>query len=521
MNLRTLISLFIALLLLVKVMRADEAPHDSEKSTSEKADEKKSDDKKDDDKLKDKISVTQHTTTIQGKEISYTATTGKLVMKNDEGKPKASIFFIAYTKDGVQDLSKRPITFAFNGGPGSSSVWLHLGMLGPKRVKVPSDAKPLAPPYELVANPYSLLDITDLVFIDPVSTGFSRPAEGEKDDQFHGYEEDLKSVGQFIHDYITKYGRWRSPKFLIGESYGGLRAAGLSGYLRDRYNMPLNGLLMISPAINFQTIGFAPGNDLPYILFVPGYAATAWYHKALPDELQSQPLADVVKQATDFALGEYTLAMMKGHSIGDDERDAVAEKLSRFTGLSKDYVLGSNLRVPMHRFRKELLRKRGLTTGRYDSRYTGIDTDSAGDMPEFDASAEDVFGPFTAAINDYLRKDLKVEDDHVYEIISDEVQPWNYGRYITRYPDASNTLRQSMSAVPYMKLFVASGYYDLATPPATAKYSVEHMRLPTELREGIEYHNYEGGHMMYVHEPSMEQLRKDVEAFYEKALKHE
>jgi carboxypeptidase C (cathepsin A) len=240
----------------------------------------------------------------------------------------------------------------------------------------------------------------------------------------------------------------------------------------------------------------------------------------LPDELQKLPLADVVKQATDFAMKEYTLAMMKGHSIGDDERDAVAEKLSRFTGLSKDYVLSSNLRVPMQRFAKELLRKRGKTVGRYDSRYTGIDIDGAGDSPEFDPSAEDVFGPFTAAINDYLRKDLKFDDDHVYEIISDEVQPWNYGRYITRYPDASNTLRQSMSAVPYMKLFVASGYYDLATPPATAKYSVEHMRLPAELREGIEYHNYEGGHMMYVHEPSMEQLRKDVEAFYESALAH-
>jgi carboxypeptidase C (cathepsin A) len=522
MNFRSLVCLFFVLLLITVVVRADESStHPGDKNKAEKTEDKSSDDKKDNEKLKDKISVTQHTATIQGKEISYTATTGKLVMKDDEGKPKASIFFIAYTKSGVEDLSKRPITFAFNGGPGSSSVWLHLGMLGPKRVKVPSDAKPLAPPYELVANPYSLLDITDLVFIDPVSTGFSRPAEGEKGDQFHGYEEDLKSVGQFIHDYITKYGRWRSPKFLIGESYGGLRAAGLSGYLRDRYNMPLNGLLMISPAINFQTIGFAPGNDLPYILFVPGYAATAWYHKVLVDDLQAMSLADVVKQATDFALNQYTLALMKGHSIGDDERDAVAEKLAQLTGLSKDYVLASNLRVSMQRFAKELLRKRGKTVGRYDSRYTGIDIDGAGDSPEFDPSAEDVFGPFTAAINDYLRMDLKFEDEHVYEIISDEVQPWNYGRYITRYPDASNTLRQSMSAVPYMKLFVASGYYDLATPPATSKYSVEHMRLPPELREGIEYHNYEGGHMMYVHEPSMEQLRKDVEAFYEKALKQE
>ena len=232
-------------------------------------------------------SVTQHTATIGGKEIKYTATAGKLVMKDDEGKPKAMVFFIAYTKDGVDDLSQRPITFAFNGGPGSSSVWLHLGMLGPKRVKVPDDASQTPPPYALEANPHSLLDLTDLVFIDPVSTGFSRPVKGENDDQFHGFDEDLRSVGQFIHDYVTKYGRWRSPKFLLGESYGGIRAAGLSGYLRDRYNMALNGVIMISPALNYETIGFAFGNDLPYILFVPGYAAAAWYHKALPGDLQA------------------------------------------------------------------------------------------------------------------------------------------------------------------------------------------------------------------------------------------
>src|SRR5690606_2472128 len=223
-------------------------------------------------------------------------------------------------------------------------VWLHLGMLGPQRIKIPDDASPLPPPYELTANPHSLLDLTDLVFIDPVSTGFSRPAKGESKDQFHGFQEDVRSVGQFIHNYVTKYGRWRSPKFVVGESYGGLRAAGLSGHLRERYNMPLNGVIMISPALNFETIGFAPGNDLPYILFVPSYAATAWYHKALPDDLQNLSLDEVVKQATDFALGEYTLALMKGHAMSKAEQDTVAEKLARFTGLSKKYVTGSNLR---------------------------------------------------------------------------------------------------------------------------------------------------------------------------------
>ncbi len=479
---------------------------------------KKDDDKDKKDEPKDTTFVTQHSTTIGGKEIKYTATAGKLVMKDDEGKAKATIFFIAYTKDGVSDLSQRPVTFAFNGGPGSSSVWLHLGMLGPQRVKVPDDASQSPPPYELQANPHSLLDITDLVFIDPVSTGFSRPVKGEKDDQFHGYHEDLESVGQFIHDYVTKYGRWRSPKFLIGESYGGLRAAGLSGYLRERYNMTLNGVLLISPAINFETIGFAFGNDLPYILFVPGYTAAAWYHKALPGDLQALSLEEVVKQATAFAYNEYTLAMMKGQTLGEQERNAVAEKLARFTGLTKEFVLQSKLRIDMQRFAKELLRGRSKVIGRYDSRYTSTDADDAGENPEDDASAAAVFGPFTAAINDYLRNDLKVSDDHVYEIITGKVQPWNYGRYLSRYPDATDTLRQSMSQNPYLKLFVASGYYDLATPPATVKYSVDHLRLPQELLKNIDHQYYEGGHMMYIYEPAMTKLRKDVAAFYERAL---
>jgi carboxypeptidase C (cathepsin A) len=397
-------------------------------------------------------------------------------------------------------------------------VWLHLGMLGPKRVKIPDDASYLPPPYGLATNPYSLLDKTDLVFIDPVSTGFSRPVEGEDKGQFHGYEEDLRSVGHFIHDYVTKYGRWRSPKFLCGESYGGIRSAGLSGHLRDRYNMTLNGIVMVSPAINFLTLGFGPTNDLPFILFVPSYAATAWYHKALPADLQQLSLDDVVKQATEFARGEYTLALMKGHSLGEDERRAIVEKLSRLTGLEREYVESTNLRISMMRFGKELLRKRGRTVGRYDSRFTGIDADSAGEAAEYDPSGAAVFAPFTAAVNDYLRNELKFEDNQVYEILTGNVQPWNYGRN-RGYPDASDTLRQSMSASPYLKLFLACGHYDLATPPATVVHSVEHMRLPAELHKNIQFSFYEGGHMMYIHEPSLERLRADLEKFYESALK--
>ena len=385
-------------------------------------------------------------------------------------------------------------------------------------MKLPDDAKPLAPPYELTINPHSLLDITDLVFIDPVSTGFSRPAKGQDKEQFHGYRQDIESVGQFIHEYLSKYSRWRSPKFLIGESYGGLRAAGLSGYLLNRYNVALSGIAMISPAINFSTIAFSSGNDLPYLLFLPSYTATAWYHKALPGDLQALPLKNVYQQAVEFAHGEYALALLKGNALGDAERSAVAEKLARLTGLSKQYVEGAKLRVPMARFAKELLRQRSRTIGRYDSRFTGIDADDSDAYTEYDPSETAIFGPFTATINDYLRNELKFDDDRVYEILTSSVQPWKYDQFGIGSPDASDKLRQTMAEVPFMKLFVAEGYYDLATPPATNDYSVSHMRLAPELRPNVTVRLYEGGHMMYIYEPSMIQLRKDLVEFYESAL---
>jgi carboxypeptidase C (cathepsin A) len=470
--------------------------------------------------LEDKVSVTQHMTTVGDKELKYTATAGKLVLKDDEGKPKALMFFVAYSKNGVDDLSQRPVSFAFNGGPGSSSVWLHLGMLGPQRMKLPDDTSQLAAPYSLTSNPHTLLDLTDLVFIDPVSTGFSRPAKGEKEGQFYGYMEDLKSVGQFIHDYVTKNDRWRSPKFVIGESYGGVRAAGLTAWLRHRYSMSLNGIIMISPAINYETFDFGSfGNDLPYALSVPGYTAAAWYHKALPDDLQRLSLEEVTKQATAFALNEYSSALAKGQSLDDNERNTVAQKLARFTGLSKEYVLQSKLHISNLRFAKELLRKRSRVIGWMDSRFIGTDTDDVGEMPEYDPSLIATSGPFTSAINDYLHGDLKVEDEHVYETLTDKMRAtWSYGAGNNRFPDVSNTLRQSMSFYPNLKLFVASGYYDLSTPPATVKYSLDHLRLPPKSQKNVEHHFYEGGHMMYIYEPAMKKLRKDLKGFYSSAL---
>ncbi len=322
--------------------------------------------------------VTNHQITLSGETFPYTATAGKLQMKDDSGDVKAEIFSVAYTRDDT-DVATRPITFCFNGGPGSASVWLHMGMLGPERVRIPDDATTPAPPYRTEHNPHSLLDVTDLVFIDPVSTGYSRPAEDEDEKQFHGYEEDLKSVGQFIHDYTTKHNRWTSPKFVLGESYGGVRSAGLSEVLQDRYRMYLNGIVMISPVVDFSTLRFAENNDLPHVLFLPSYTATAWYHQQLAGDLQALPLETAVARAEKFAYGPYARALLLGTSLPEKQRDKVVARYAKLTGLSEEYVRDSNLRISMRQFGKELLRDEGKTVGRFDSRFTGIDRDNASD----------------------------------------------------------------------------------------------------------------------------------------------
>jgi len=467
---------------------------------------------------KETMVTTKHSIVIDGKTVAYEAVAGKLPIKDDAQKSKAEMFFIAYTRSGVTELGKRPVTFCFNGGPGSSSVWLHLGMLGPKRIRFPDDATPLRAPYSLEENSLSLLDVTDLVFIDPVSTGYSRPAEGEEKSQFHGYEEDLRSVGQFIHDWTTKYQRWLSPKFVLGESYGGVRAAGLAGYLQDRYYMELNGAIIVSGVINFQTLRFGGSNDLPYITFLPTYAATAWYHKVLPADLQSQPLEVVVKQAEEFANGRYAAGLLKGTSLSPEEFRAVAELVSRYTGLSNSFVTKSKLRIDQDRFGKELLRSKSRTVGRFDSRYVGIDRDDAGDGYEYDASGAAIFGPFTATFNDYVRRELGFEENRVYEILTGNVQPWSYKRFEGRYVDATETLRKAMTANPYLKVFLACGYYDLATPHFAMMNTTDHLLLEPSLKNNIEYRYYEGGHMMYIYQPSMVKLREDLVKFYEKAV---
>ncbi len=461
-------------------------------------------------------SVTEHEITLGGDTFKYTATAGKMQMKDDSGDVKAEIFSIAYTRDD-SDVTKRPVTFCFNGGPGSASVWLHMGMLGPQRVRVPDDATTPAPPYTTEHNPHSLLDVTDLVFIDPVSTGYSRPAEGEDTKQFHGYQEDLRSVGQFIHDWITQYNRWTSPKFVLGESYGGVRSAGLSGVLQDRYRMYLNGIVMISPVVDFATIRFAENNELPYILFLPSYTSTAWYHKRLDDELQDLTLEEVVERSEKFAYGKYARALLLGTSLPKKQMDKVVAQYASLTGLEEEYVRDANLRVSMSRFAKELLRDEGKTVGRFDSRFVGIDRDNASERYSYDASGAAMTGVFGAGMNDYLRRVLNYEDERVYEL-SGQVRRWNYSQFENRYVDASETLRGQMSRNPHLKLFVACGYYDLATPQFAFRYTIDHMMLVPEYRDRIEVGHYAAGHMMYILDPAAKKLREDLVEWYQEAF---
>ncbi len=465
----------------------------------------------------EKLQQTQHSIQINGKTIAYTATAGTLVLKKDDSKPLASMFFVAYTRDDAGDKSKRPVTFAFNGGPGSSSVWLHIGALGPKRVVLGPNGEQPPPPYRMVDNDDTLLEFTDLVFIDPVTTGYSRHAPGEDPKQFHGLEGDLSSVANFIRLYTGKFDRWSSPKFLAGESYGTTRAAGLAQVLLDQ-GIYLNGITLISSVLNFETISFAPGNELPYILYLPTYTAAAWYHKKLPADLQRGTLEKAVQAARDFAGGDYTLALMKGNRLTAAERSKIAEQTARFTGLSKEYVEQSNLRISIQRFRKELLRDEGRTIGRYDSRLEGTDADSAGERPEYDASYASVQGAFTAAFNDYIRQDLKWETDLPYEVLTDKVQPWSYEKQQNRYVNTGEMLRQAMAQNPNLHVLAANGFYDLATPFFATEYTFNHLALDPSLQRNVKLTYCDAGHMLYTYKPCLDSLRRSIEELYGQAL---
>ncbi|MFZ5858544.1 MAG: S10 family peptidase [Chloroflexota bacterium] len=489
-------------------------------------DPKKPEEKKDEKPTpKDNLVESKHTIKIDGKELKYTVTTGTIVLKEEtadrdkesEGeKPRVQIFFIAYTKDGVRDKSKRPLTFSFNGGPGSSSVWLHMGVLGPRRVVQEFDGNLPRPPFQLTDNEYSLLDETDLVFIDPVSTGYSRAVEGQKPAEYHGFKKDIESVGDFIRLYATRYNRWLSPKFLIGESYGTTRAAGLSGYLFDRHGMMLNGIMLISSVLDFATIDFSIGNELPYIVYLPGYAATAWYHDAL--KTKHQPLQELLEEVEQFALGQYASALLKGDALTPEERAVTVEKLARYTGLSPAFIERTNLRIKDQHYFKELLRERGLTVGRLDSRFVGIDRSGVTDQPEYDPLLTNVLGPYTAAFYAYVRAELKFEADMPYEILSEKVHPWSFKEFEGQAIYVAETLRKAMTVNPHLKVFVANGYYDLGTPYFATEYTFNHLGLNPSLRGNISMAYYEAGHMMYIHLPSLEAMKRDLAEFIKSAM---
>jgi carboxypeptidase C (cathepsin A) len=454
--------------------------------------------------------TTQHQIRLNGSVLPYKVETGRMPIRKDSGEVEGSIFYMAYT---AESETARPLTFSFNGGPGSSSVWLHLGMLGPKRVPMLADGGMPAPPYRLVDNEYSWLDLTDIVFIDPVGTGFSRPATAEQGKEFWGLEQDIRSVGEFIRLYLTRSGRWSSPLYLIGESYGTTRAAGLSGYLVDRSGVAFNGVILVSSVLNFQTLRFAEGNDLPYLTYLPTYTATAWYHRKLEPELQAD-LEKTLEEVRTWATERYWVALAKGSQLTPAERQETAAALSRYTGLSKEFIEQCDLRVDDGRFRKELLRDRGLTVGRLDSRFVGMDRDAAGEEFEFDPSMAAIRPPYTAAFNDYVRSELGYESDLHYWILGGGIGKWDFGDE-GRFPDTSKALRDAMLRNSYMKVFIASGYYDMATPFFGTEYTVSHLGIPESLRKNLRIEEYEAGHMMYIHEGSLARMKSDIATFYQ------
>ena len=462
----------------------------------------------------EKSSVTHHSAKVGGQVINYTATAATYVIKDDEGNPKTTFFFVAYTKDGVDDLSKRPVAFSYNGGPGSASLFVHLGF-GPRRVVLTPDGHGMPAPYSMEDNEDSFLDATDLVFVDAISTGYSRPAPGENPAQFHGLVEDANYCSDFIYQYITRNGRWASPKFLIGESYGTTRSAELSGVLQRRHEIYLNGIVLVSAVLNFDSLEFGPGNDLPPVVFLPTYATTAWYHHLLGPDMQKLSVEQVAQQARDFADGEYAAALMKGDQLQGAERDKVVKDLARFTALSPKYIEETNLRINDGRWFKELERDKRRTVGRLDSRFEGMDVDAAGERSTYDPSEASYEGAYTAAFENYAKNDLKWDSQEYYHV-SGQVRPWDE----TGFNQVAETLRSAMTEETYLKVLVVCGYYDVATVFHGIEWTVDHMQLEPSIRKNISFSYYESGHMVYIDAKAHAKLHRDVDNFINSSSTH-
>jgi carboxypeptidase C (cathepsin A) len=473
---------------------------------------------------KEESSVTDHTIKLNGQTIPYKATAATILLKNEKDEQIALIYYTAYTRSDVRDLSQRPVSFLYNGGPGSSSVWLHMGSFSPRRVlTVNADATPPAP-YKLVENSNCLLDRTDLVFIDPVGTGFSHAVGKSQDKDFWGVDQDVKSLAQFVNTYVSRNSRWNSPKFLIGESYGTFRSAALSGYLQSHDGMYFNGIVLISSVLDLGTISFNAGEDMPYIFYLPSYAATAWYHKVLKDRPDN--LNAFLDEARKFAQTDYAGALMKGSNLGEAEKAEVAKKLSRFTGLNEDYLVKADLRVNLPQFMKELQRARGLTTGRLDARFSGWSYDLLGEYAEYDPQDTSITGPFTAAFNNYVRDELKFGQDKVYHTGSDDANnSWDWKHHtgdnfgFPGSPNVEGDLILAMLTNPHLQIEVENGLYDLATPFFATEYTMEHLGLPAKLQKNIHLQYYDAGHMMYLRDEDLAKLKTNIAAFIDGASK--
>jgi carboxypeptidase C (cathepsin A) len=451
----------------------------------------------------------ENSVTIDGKRIAYKATTGKLQLKKDDGSPRASIFHVSYERTDVKDTTTRPVVFCFNGGPGSSAVWLHLGGIGPRRVELPGDGtQPPNPPARIIENPYGILDVADLVFIDPVSTGYSRSEKETKPAEFHGVDEDVESVGDFIRRWVTEHDRWASPKFLLGESYGGIRAAGLSDHLQSRYGMSLNGVVMLSTLLDFRTIKGGQGDSLSDSVFLPVYTGTALHHGKIKGDRDK-----LIEESRRFAFDEYAAGLLKGTSLDEESGKKLAEKLSSLTGVSAQVWLDHKLRINPFEFRSELLRKEGKTVGRFDGRVAWDSASRAAPYAEQDPSYALAYGAFSTAMLDYLGRDLGWKEDQPYEILTSKVQPWKWNSD-NEILNLSNKLTDAIRDNPRLRVLIMGGRTDLATPPEGMAYSIRQMlNLPESLHKNFEFTFYDGGHMFYLNPPDLVKCRTDLVKF--------
>lgn len=474
---------------------------------------------------KEQSSITQHTARINGRTISYTATASTTLLKNDKGEPEALMYSTAYTENGIKDSSKRPITFLYNGGPGSASIWLHMGAWGPRRVVTGNTEPTPGPPYQIVDNDYSLLDKSDLVFIDPVGTGFSHAVGKAKDKDFWGVESDVKSLAQFIYLYLSRNHRWNSPKLLYGESYGTFRSVALAHYLQKHDGIYINGMVLQSTVLDLGILNFSMGEDFSYILYLPTYAAIAWHYHLVKN--RPADLAAFLDRVRRFASTEYAAALLEGSKISDAEKAKVAAQMAAYTGLDEDYILKANLRVTRAQFRAELLRSRGLTIGYFDGRYNAPTYDLLEERARSEPSYSAIVGAFTAAFNSYVREELEFGKDMTYKVLpSAPASQWKWksathtGEAWPSAPNVEPDLVQDLLDNAYLQVQVENGYFDLSTPFFATEYTMDHLLVPKDAYDRIHFKYYDAGHMIYLHAPSLTKLAANVRAFITQVSTH-